>query len=275
MIERILYRLHRIFNRFPGCPPSEDLFEFTLDGMPAAQQEKVRKHLSRCFACREQVKDFAWVSEGIALSAPQVDPPSNLCDKVKARIQDDPEGGHPSPTAPNVVQQSVAEPQDPLAGWPRFWMRMGPVFALASLLMTMVAMVALIAKSPAPSSPEQTLLASQHQELELEGQGAGAGASARIAFREGEGVVWMKVAQLRPCPKGRLYTLWARDASGKFCRVAGFHTESSGDSSYFLKLDKPLSLGKGDLTFEVTAEAPAPVPASAQGEVYLRGRVKL
>ena len=78
----------RIFGRAFGCPCVENLFDFALDGLDDASKAKVREHLSDCPRCRDQVKDYAWVSEGIALCAPQVDPPSDLCDKVKSLIHD-------------------------------------------------------------------------------------------------------------------------------------------------------------------------------------------
>ena len=79
--------LGKLFGRAVGCPCHEDLFDFTLDGLDEKTQTKVRKHLGDCPHCRDQVKDYAWVSEGIALTAPQIDPPANMCDKVKARIR--------------------------------------------------------------------------------------------------------------------------------------------------------------------------------------------
>ncbi|MES2200759.1 MAG: zf-HC2 domain-containing protein [candidate division FCPU426 bacterium] len=81
---------HKLLSWSHTCPCQEDLFDFVLDGLPSKLQGRVRKHLAECESCRDQVKDFAWVSEGIALSADQVEPPHGLCDKVKKRIRQEP-----------------------------------------------------------------------------------------------------------------------------------------------------------------------------------------
>lgn len=77
----------KFFGRIWRCPCDENLFDFAMDGLDPKCQAKVRKHLGECPRCLEQVKDYAWVSEGIALCAPQVEPPAGLCDKVKSRIR--------------------------------------------------------------------------------------------------------------------------------------------------------------------------------------------
>ena len=79
----------KIFGRAWGCPCDENLFDFALDGLDPKSHAKVREHLGDCPRCADQVKDYAWVSEGIALCAPQVEPPQGLCDKVKSRIRDE------------------------------------------------------------------------------------------------------------------------------------------------------------------------------------------
>ncbi len=84
MLKKLFHKLLRLSHR---CPCQEDLFGFVLDGLPHRIQKRVRQHLAECESCREQVKDYAWVSEGIALTASQVDPPKGLCEKVKHRIR--------------------------------------------------------------------------------------------------------------------------------------------------------------------------------------------
>ena len=81
--------LGKLFGRAWGCPQDENLFEFTMDGLDPKQHAKMLQHLGDCPRCREQVKDYVWVSEGIALCVPQVEPPDGLCDKVKSRIHND------------------------------------------------------------------------------------------------------------------------------------------------------------------------------------------
>lgn len=117
------------------CPACETLVEYALEGLKGREKEGVRRHLEECPACREQVRDYLQVNEGLALNAPAVECPSGFSGRVLQRIQA--ECPHPHASAPAPAQ---------LEGWPRFWMTMGPVFALLSLLMTLVALAALLLK---------------------------------------------------------------------------------------------------------------------------------
>ncbi|MGH7441514.1 MAG: hypothetical protein ACREKE_02445, partial [bacterium] len=126
------------------CPECETLVEYAMDGLAVGQQGKVRKHLSDCPRCREQVRDYWQVTEGLGLCADERDVPEGLCDKVLARLREVPPPQGSGPSSANVSR---------LSGWPRFWSLYGPAFAALSLAMTLVAMAALARKPALIAAP--------------------------------------------------------------------------------------------------------------------------
>jgi hypothetical protein len=258
----------KIFGRAIGCPGHEELFDFALDGVESSQQDRVRRHLADCPPCREQVKDYAWVSEGIALNAPQVEPPPGLCDKVKARIREE----ALSPQAPAPARAL----RDPLAGWPRFWMRLGPVFALSSLMMTILAFVAVMNR-PAPANPDlqatAEILGSPSMKLvSLNGAGEAKAGRGSLFLAPGMDRMLVKVEGLKPCAAGADYALWASPRGGKPVRLGSFKAVE-GRCAYVLSLPRPFELGPGPLDFEVTHEDGGAAPE--KGPAHLRGRYNL
>jgi hypothetical protein len=262
----------RIFGRAVGCPCHEELFDFALDGMDTKQQEKVRQHLADCPSCCDQVKDFAWVSEGIALSAPQMDPPANICDKVKARIRAESES----------VQAPVMRlGRDPLAGWPRFWMRLGPLFALSSLMMTALAFFAVFVRPSAkPTLPLATEVASRLLNspsmilVSLAGQGESKDCAVSLFAAPGFQQILLKVKGLKACSQGAAYALWCSEKGGKASRLGSFQAVD-GVYTYVLSLPKPWDDTAKALDFEVTQEALSNPSSGEKGPTRLRGRYNL
>jgi hypothetical protein len=257
----------KLFGRAVGCPCHEDLFDFALDGLDNKDQAGVRRHLADCPHCRDQVKDYAWVSEGIALSAPQVDPPAGICDKVKERIRAESSG------APVLTLG-----RDPLAGWPRFWMRLGPVFALGSLVMTALAFFAVFSRPQPPAALQGTadfLSSSATKQVALAGQGEAKDSSGRLYFAPGSDELLVNVQHLEPCSRGRVYTLWSCPQGQKPSRLAGFQTEDGRSSLYVLHLAKPLALDAKATDFQVTLEDSGKDPQLQKGPLRLLGRYNL
>ena len=252
--------LHRFTGLFHSCPGEEDLFEFALDGLDSPEQSKVRDHLSACMSCREQVKDFAWVSEGIALTAPQLDPPSDLCSKVKARIRED------------AAQPTIHFRDRPLSGWPLFWVRLGPVFAFMSVVMALSALVAFCMHSgsaqtaPALSEADALVHSASAKQLSLAGEN---GAKATLIYDEGRDTLLLNVVNLKPCPLAAAYTVWV-NAAGKLTRLAGFQSESPKPAVYTLHLASPLALASKPAEFQVTEDF-----AGKRGAVQLHGNSSL
>jgi hypothetical protein len=270
------HMIGRIFGRAVGCPCQEELFDFALDGMDAAQQERVRKHLGDCPSCCDQVKDYAWVSEGIALTAPQMDPPVNICDKVKARIRAE---GEAQAQRPAPV---MSLGRDPLAGWPRFWMRLGPIFALSSVMMTALAFFAAFMR-PIPMAPAgaseaglvSSLLNSPTMMLvTLNGEGDSKGSAASLFASPGMGQALVKIKGLKASAPGLTYALWSCEKGGKPCRLGSFQAVD-GRCTYVLSLSKPLASASAPMDFEVTLENAANPPAAEKGPTRLRGHYNL
>jgi hypothetical protein len=266
MMRMLNQRIGKMFGRAVGCPCDEDLFDFALDGLDLPTQSKVREHLSLCPRCADQVKDYAWVSEGIALCAPQAEPPAGLCDRVKDRIRSEGMGGRVSIEYRDKVMQ----------GWPLFWLRLGPVFACSSVLMACAALWAMLQMpkpQPALQGAEALLSSSTSKHVALSGMGAGASSSGELTLQGGSDTVLLSVKDLAPCAQGRFYTLWEL-SSGKTLRLAGFQTESPAACTYVLHLAQPMSLDPG-ATFQVSLEQSGKSPQLQQGPLYLHGDAKL
>lgn len=251
----------KLFGRAVGCPCHEDLFDFALDGLDAKGKESVRKHLGDCPHCRDQVKDYAWVSEGIALTAPQIDPPVDMCDKVKARIRAEKEA-NPAPIL-NLGR-------DPLAGWPRFWMRLGPVFALASLMMTVLAFAAVFMR-PVPQAQPVANAVMDSPSMMLVSLKGESGVKGSLFVAPGMSQAVLKVHGLKACQAGASYGLWACPKGGKPSLLGSFQAVD-GRCSYVLSLPRPFESSGAPLDFEVTHEEK---PGIEKGPIQLRGRYNL
>src|SRR5690242_17643725 len=82
----IRWLMHKLGHK--SCPQCETLVDYALDGLTPAEQEQVREHLNRCPSCREQVRDFWQVREGLGLCAPECEEPSDFNAKVLARLKE-------------------------------------------------------------------------------------------------------------------------------------------------------------------------------------------
>lgn len=71
-----------------GCLEDEELMEYSLDGLEGKARAKAEEHLKHCQRCREQVREFKGLGEGLALLAPQVEPPCDLADNVLKKVAD-------------------------------------------------------------------------------------------------------------------------------------------------------------------------------------------
>jgi hypothetical protein len=247
-----------------GCPQCETLVDYALDGLPADQQEGVRRHLDDCPPCREQVRDYIQVGEGLALCSQQVDAPPELCNKVLARLKQD------APPPPSAFV--AGGPQ----GWARFWMLTGPVFALMSVVMTLVAAAALLGRRP-PAGPANPLAAASQAVLSdpkashvsLSGPASGAGAELVICHGMDHAVLTCR--DLPASAPGQSYALWLQLGGQAPQRLARFVAAGSGpgDGCHLLSLGAAF-LGQGPATFLVKPEG-----GSAGDGAVLKGSVRL
>lgn len=67
---------------FPGCPCREELCEYALVGLPEEERSRAEAHLRNCPRCREQVKEYALLSEGLALSTRQFAPREGFAEAI-------------------------------------------------------------------------------------------------------------------------------------------------------------------------------------------------
>lgn len=257
----------KVFGRAVGCPCHEDLFDFALDGLEVKQQGQVRKHLADCPHCRDQVKDYAWVSEGIALLAPQVEPPAGICDKVKMRIH-----------AEAGAVELEGSPFDPLQGWPRFWMRLGPVFLVLSIGMSGLALFTALHSAAGSASSGQVselLGSSSLKELDLLGQGENE-SGAHLYFASASPEILLHFDHLQPNMPGETYVLWESLDRQAPQYVGALQVRDAEPSSYIFHLDAPLGLSGSQVSFLLTHQnAGAPNSRRPGGPVSLQGSLKL
>ncbi len=214
------------------CPECEVLVEFAMEGLPEDQRDKVRRHLSDCPPCREQVRDYLQVGEALGLCAEEREAPPGLCDKVLARLGED-------PSSPPCRSAAL------VGGWPRFWMVLGPAFAALGLAMTLVALAAL-ARLKAPQNGGGAALVDGVRAV-LDDPRAVRVRLGAVAGRAGSGVLvvapdkdraYLRCAGLAPNPVGGSYVLWQRAAPGAAPRpLASFTVDRPGTNAYLLGLD--------------------------------------
>ena len=249
-----------------SCPQCETLVDYAMDGLEAGQQGTVRKHLAECPPCMEQVRDFLQVKEGLGMAVKLEECPKDFNARVLARLKEE---------GPSVPAPVVTRPL--LEGWPMFWMRLGPVFAVTSLLMTFVALAAVFhSGSQAPGSSELT----QATEALLNDPHAfhvaltGAQANGELVLCPGKRSIYLQADKLSACKRGRNYVLYMQpQGQTEAQRVAGFMVESDGKHFQLLQLPQGLE-AKGPVKFMVTQEDMMGKDAAARSE-WLAGSVNL
>lgn len=248
-----------------SCPQCETLVDYAMDGLEPGQQGTVRKHLSECPPCMEQVRDFLQVKEGLGMSTPQEECPKDFNAKVLARLKQE-------APRPQVLVQTRA-----VDGWPLFWMRLGPVFAGTSLLMTFVALAAVFhgGGSAAPSAElSQATEALMKDPQSLHVALAGAQGTGELVLCPGRRAVYFQAEHLSACRRGSNYVLWMQpQGQAQPLRMAGFMVESDGRHLQLLELPQSLQ-GKGPVKFMVTQEDALATQKDAKSE-WMSGSVSL
>ena len=244
------------------CPQCETLVDYALDGLPAEQQDGVRQHLDDCPPCREQVRDFFQVGEGLALCSKQVDAPAGLSDKVLARLKQD--------APPPPARALAGAPR----GWARFWMATGPVFALMSVLMTLVAAGALLSRKPAadPANPLAALsqaVLSDPKASRVSLSAPGSDAAADLVLCKGMDHAVLNCRHLPACAPGQSYAVWVQLGGQAPRRLARFMVDGPGSCCHLLSLGAAFQ-GQGPAQFMVKPEG-----AAEGGAAVLKGSVDL
>jgi hypothetical protein len=248
--------------------------DYALDGLPETQQESVRKHLDDCPPCREQVRDFWQVREGLGLCAKQQEAPEGFQAKVLARLREDDD----APFRPVEIKVQPFK----LGGWPRFWVALGPMFALMSLVMTVVAAGALISRARTadntlaslsdavlsdPRAAKVTLVSA------VAGAPAGSAAEAApsgdLVFCPGMDHAVLRCQHLAPCGEGQNYGLWMQAPGQPARRLARFVVDSGTGCAHLLQLDQAFR-ASGAVDFMVKRES-----AQGGGDTWLKGSVQL
>jgi hypothetical protein len=247
------------------CPKCETLVDFALDGLPGRQQDTVRQHLSECPSCMEQVRDYLQVKEGLGLSAPECDPPEGFHGKVLGRLKE--------------CRQERPAPGQPaerhLGGWPRFWMTLGPVFALMSVIMTDIAASTLLSRLSKPPVNELAQLGSDLMDdphaahIALAAAGGAKDCHGELLLCPGKSTAYLRAEHLSKCPQGRNYALWVRHGNAAPERLARFTVEADGSSRHLLNLGEPWKQD-GPSEFMVTQDSGAQA-----GETWLKGSLAL
>jgi Anti-sigma-K factor rskA/Putative zinc-finger len=253
------------------CPGCDTLVEYAMDGLPESQQENVRRHLADCPPCREQVRDYWQVREGLGLCSQQHEAPPDICSKVLARLDEQPR------RAP-AEQPMAVQPARHLGGWPRFWMLLGPAFAALSLVMTVVALAALMDRKavPAPDNEMASIADAimndpRSAHVALAGAGPAAAASGLLVLCPGMDHAYFRGDGLSPSPLGYDYVLWITPQAGPPRRLARFTVEEAGGGVHLLQFDSAFA-GSGPVEFTVTGQKS---DSKLSGRTWLKGGVNL
>ena len=258
------------------CPEHEDLFEYALAGLEPGQQEKVRHHLGSCRGCQDQIREYARVHEGLALCAPDVDPPAGLEAGVMARIRRE----------RAAAQNEPARDRLRLGGWAMFWMRVGPVFAVMSLVMTGAAFLYMnksiqwqrVAQAPsADPSLDQARLHSlmagaDIRTVSLKGMD-GHGCKGAIVCSPDSKYLLVSVDKLHRCSYGRLYTVWLEDSNGTTRKLATFAPEQDEvPQNYLVEMNRAMGNVSGKKV-KITLQLDG--GEEPDGELYLASATSL
>jgi hypothetical protein len=216
----------------------------------------------------EQVRDFLQVNEGLGLAAPQTDCPEGFEQRVLQRLKQEGQAPLPRRMAPM-----------PLGGWMMFWLRLGPVFAGLSVVMTFVALAAIWHSGASAGSSNELAQATDallkdpgalHVALASMGAVPGTG---ELVLCPGKKNVYFSAEHLKPCRKGASYVLWMQpQGSAQTQRVAGFMVEADGKHFQLLQLPQAIE-AKGAVKFIVTQDDMGPKPAHS--DPWLAGTATL
>jgi hypothetical protein len=222
-----------------------------------------------CRGCREQLAEYAMVSEGLALKAPGLEPPRSLEAGVFKRIR--------------AEQKAAATvPAASLGGWPQFWMRLGPVFAVVGVVMTGMAFLymqkaaefrnAAAAYSGIDHGKLQQLMThSGVHTVNLKAAGD-KGCSGSITCAEGSRFMLLSVDKLHRCPLGRVYVVWAASKSGEVKRLASFVPAGEDPQNILVEMEKGVSVS-GLKEIKVTLQQKT--TDLPDGEIYLASNTSL
>jgi hypothetical protein len=283
------------------CPDEASLIEYALDGLDQDSREQARRHLGHCRHCREQVRDFLLMNAGLALTAPESEPPQGLEDSILRRIREGCPAERPS-TAP--LKSAMPE-----AGrhWRNLWSVAGPLFALLCLGLAVMMTRAqgdleVMGKVRFPlrksqdnrfereekistllTSPNLVTLALSPMAASLpagDGQeekpSEGDPAWARLFLVDGENKAALFCRNFPLSRPGEAYALWCftqqEGSPKKLC--CQFKVTVAALERVWLELKEPLELKRKDLCFGVTREKDGADPQAPQGELAWLGKVK-
>jgi hypothetical protein len=157
-------------------------------------------------------------------------------------------------------------------------MTLGPVFAALSVVMTAVALVALLSlrAAPPPAGNELAAIANaimadpNSARVALTAAGPSAQASGLLVLCPGMDHAYFHCDHLSRCPLGRDYVLWMKPKEGSIQRLARFSVEKDGSSVHLLQFDSAFK-ASGAVDFVVTQDG----GGLKQGEPWLKGSVNL
>lgn len=262
----MLQKVKELLGLAKHCPECETLIDYAMDGLEAGQAERVKAHLLACPPCMEQMRDYMMVGEGLALGAPPAETPEGLCGRVKARIHAELDKV-PPPPGPSLRQ----------GGWPAFWMRLGPVFAVLSVGMTMLAASAMLlrgggAKEPIVAGVEALLADPGTHRVELASVDGKRPCKGLLMLAKGSDLLLLKASRLHPCPWGRSYVVWM-ERGAKRERLAAFQVEDERSVEQLLRMPRPLDVS-GPVTVKVSMEEWRQGRETMRGELALAGNTE-
>ncbi len=243
-----------------GCPGCESLIEYAMDGLDPAQQKKMMTHLMECSPCAEEVRAYMQVNAGLAELVPETEAPGASLDaKVLERIRQD------------TYQERCGKPMRIGIGpWSLFWLRLGPIFGVMSLIMTFVALGAVWhggAKSGLGLSEADALVNDPlAKTIALESSGT-KGPHGSLVLAKGKDCILLNLLGLKPCAAGKSYVLWLqREGVPSYERLASVHVDDPRESSHFTHLASALSAAGATrvlVTLEDMKDATQPDPKTA------------
>ncbi len=150
---------------------SSDAAAYALGALQPAEAEAFRRHLAECASCRDELAQFQHAADSLPLSAPQLEAPRELRQRVMAQVKAEPRAS----AAPRRKRPLIR-----------------PAALAAVLTVAALAVVGGIELSSGGSSAARVISAKVGD------------AQLRVSGDRGE----LVVQRLSPPPVGRIYELW-------------------------------------------------------------------
>ena len=251
------------------CKSFEELLPaFALDALDDAERTRVESHLRECANCRRDVDDYLSVTASLAFAAPQVEPPSNLKNRVlKATVQ----STMPRPSFIETLSTFFAN----VFRAPAFSaMTLGLIIALGIWNLSLQNQIAqqMTANQQMQSDVTRTraivsmVAYSQNEPRIMQASEVAPQAVGRLVVAPELNALALIVYDMPKLDASKVYQIWLIDPAGDRTSGGTFTVDASGRAWVLIRAPKPLNSYQGiGITIEPEGGSPKPTTPRVMG----------